>query len=125
MDNYDKYFDLIDGNLNNSNAMNNLSFDFRNLVLTYYENNIGKVDVLVKNKFFGLINYCLEGRNLLEAVNYKTEQDFNFSKLLGKDQYLLINNSEAKILQDIYNKYKDNEQEWNLFKASIKQYPVI
>lgn len=125
MDNYDKYFDLIDGKLKVSDSMDNIAFDFRNLVLTYYEINCGKVEIDIKHRFFGLINYCLEGRTLSEAVIYKTEEDYKFLKLLSKENYQLINNSEAKILQDIYNKYKNNKQDWDAFKAIIKKYPLF
>ncbi|MBR6215634.1 MAG: hypothetical protein IKQ84_04410 [Spirochaetaceae bacterium] len=125
MDNYDKYFDLIDGKLKASDLQDSIAFDFRNLVLSYYEENIGKVDISIKNKFFGLINYCLEGKNLQEAIDYKTDKDFEFSKFLSKDNYNLPNKQEGKILRDIYDKYKKNNYEWNLFKQSIRNFSLM
>lgn len=125
MDNYDKYFDLIDGKLKVSDSQDSIAFDFRNLVLTYYELNIGKVDSSIKSKFFGLINYCLEGKNLQEAINCKTDKDFDFLQGLSKENYNLLNNQEGKILKDIYDKYKNNNDEWNLFKQGVKNFPLM
>lgn len=126
MNNYEKYFDLIEGKLKVSDESDkNISFDFRNLVLTYYENNIGKVDIEIRNHFFGLINYCLEGKNLIDAVNYKTEKDYEFMKLFSKEQYKLLNNFDAKILQEIYDKYKNNKNDWEIFISNINQFPLM
>lgn len=124
MNNYDKYFDLIEGKLKSTNLNDNIAYDFRNLVLTYYEYYIGKVDIVVKGKFFGLIKYCLQGKTLEEATNYKTEKDFEILRLFSKQDYKNLNDKEGNILKDIYLKYKDNPSEWNIFKSKIKSYSL-
>ncbi len=123
--NYDKFFDILEGKITNLKQFDNLPYDIRNLILTYYELYIGKVDISIKSKFFELIKYCLEGKPLECAVDYKTNKDSEFLKILDKEIIRLSNEKEASILREIYKKYKNNKSEWIVLKRHIKDYNYI
>ena len=123
--NYDMFFDIIDGKISNSHSFDNLPYDIRNLILTYYELYIGQIDISIKSKFFELIKYCLEGKTLDCAVNFKTTKDSEFLKISDKEKLKFANEQDAQILKEIYKKYKNNESEWNIFKQHIKNYSFI
>lgn len=118
MDNYDLFFDVLDGKTL-SQSDSSLPFDLKKLALKYYESLGNQITVADDSKFFGLINYCLEGRNIKDAIKYKTEKDYEFSKLLAKKDYELINTLDGNILMQLYNKYKNDRQGWELFKETI------
>ncbi len=123
-DNFEKFFDMVEGKISNIDSFETLPYDIRNLVLSYYENYIGKIDILVKSKFFTLIKYCLQGKSLEEAINYKTDIDSKFLNSSDKKNIMLMNEQEGKILMEIYNKFKNNNSEWGIFKHNIKKYPI-
>lgn len=118
MDNYDLFFDVLDGKIR-SRDDSKLPFDLRKLALKYYESLGNKITVADDDKFLGLINYCLEGRNIEDAIKYKIEKDYEFSKLLTKKDYELINKIDGNILKELYNRYKNDREGWDLFKETI------
>ena len=118
MDNYDLFFDVLDGQILKRND-SRLPFDLIKLALKYYESLGNKISVADDNRYFGLINYCLEGRNIEDAIKHKTEKDYEFNKLFSKKDYELLNRNDGNILLQIYSKYKNDREAWDIFKETI------